>query len=221
MESVPYGTVFLTATQQYIDGGSFYSPTDLERSLEAFVDDLSSGSDVRITHSPKELIDQLVKKHGLVIVHKRPSMIKPASKTLKLDGTDYVYQINGIDGDFDFNQIRSYVTRGVIKFDTGVRVLDAEYKPLSDYIPASKISSIRPLFSTLVEPPSEIADAKPSVVIVAANPAYVRALKGQIENYFDIQPEDTVLYGQSLDQVAGDRGVVKTFKDIEKQPKRA
>lgn len=221
MESVPYGTVFLTATQQYIDGGSFYSPMDLERSLESFVDDLSSGSDVRITHSPKELIDQLVKKHGLVIVHKSSSMTKPASKTLKLDGTDYVYQINGIDGDFDFNQIRSYVTRGVIKFDTGVRVLDAEYKPLSDYIPASKISSIRPLFSTLVEPPSEIADAKPSVVIVATNPAYVRALKGQIENYFDIQPDDTVLYGQSLDQVAGDRGVVKTFKDIEKQPKRA
>jgi hypothetical protein len=162
-----------------------------------------------------------VKKHGLVIVHKSSSMTKPASKTLKLDGTDYVYQINGVDGDFDFNQIRSYVTRGVIKFDTGIRVLDAEYKPLSDYIPASKISSIRPLFSTLVEPPSEIADAKPSVVIVAANPASVRALKGQIENYFDIQPEDTVLYGQSLDQVAGDRGVVKTFKDIEKQPKRA
>ena len=194
---------------------------DLNRSLEAFVDDLSSGSDVRITHSPKELVDQLVKKHGLVIVHKSSSMTKPASKTLKLDGTDYVYQINGVDGDFDFNQIRSYVTRGVIKFDTGIRVLDAEYKPLSDYIPASKISSIRPLFSTLVEPPSEIADAKPSVVIVAANPASVRALKGQIENYFDIQPEDTVLYGQSLDQVAGDRGVVKTFKDIEKQPKRA
>lgn len=194
---------------------------DLDRSLEAFVDDLSSGSDVRITHSPKDLVDQLVKKHGLVIVHKSSSMTKPASKTLKLDGTDYVYQINGVDGDFDFNQIRSYVTRGVIKFDTGIRVLDAEYKPLSDYIPASKISSIRPLFSTLVEPPSEIADAKPSVVIVAANPASVRALKGQIENYFDIQPEDTVLYGQSLDQVAGERGVVKTFKDIEKQPKRA
>lgn len=221
MESVPYGTVFLTAGQHYIDGGSFYSPMDLNRSLEAFVDDLSSGSDVRITHSSKELVDQLVKKHGLVIVHKSSSMTKPASKTLKLDGTDYVYQINGVDGDFDFNQIRSYVTRGVIKFDTGIRVLDAEYKQLSDYVPASKISSIRPLFSTLVEPPSEIADAKPSVVIVAANPASVRALKGQIENYFDIQPEDAVLYGQSLDQVAGDRGVVKTFKDIEKQPKRA
>jgi hypothetical protein len=57
--------------------------------------------------------------------------------------------------------------------------------------------------------------------VVAKSPAFVKAVFGQIQQYFDVEPEDTLLYCQTVTQALSGKGAVKTFKDIEKQPKRA
>jgi hypothetical protein len=57
--------------------------------------------------------------------------------------------------------------------------------------------------------------------VVAKSPTFVKAIFGQIQQYFDVEPEDTLLYCQTVTQALSDKGTTKTFKDIEKQPKRA
>jgi hypothetical protein len=222
MESVPYGTVFLTSSQQYIEGGSFYVPMDIDKATEAFVDDLNTGA-VAITHKPDVLVDELVKSHGLVIVNKSSSLARmsPKSDVVKLSGTDYWYEINGVDGDFTFEQVKSYITRGLVKPQTLIKVLDADYKELTDYTPANKISSLQKLFTTATEPPSEITDTKPAITIVAKSPQSVMRVRSSIESYFDVEPQDMVMYCQNLKQAIDGKGVVKPFQNIEKQPKRA
>jgi hypothetical protein len=223
LESVPYGTVFLTAThKQYIDGGSFYVPMDIDKAMGAFIEDLQS-SGVSVTHKPEALVDELVKAHGLVIVHKSSSLsqLRPGKNVVKLNGTNFWYAINGIDGDFTYDQIKSRITRGAIKAETEIKVMDGEYHDLCNYTPAYDISSLRPLFSTATEPPTEISSTRPAITVVAKSPAFVKAVFGQIQQYFDVEPEDTLLYCQTVTQALSGKGAVKTFKDIEKQPKRA
>ena len=221
LESVPYGTVFLTATQkQYIDGGSFYVPMTIDKAMGAFIEDLQS-SGVSVTHKPKALVDQLVKAHGLVIVYKSSSMsqLRPDQDVVKLNGTDFWYAINGIDGDFTFDQVKSLVSQGTIRASTEIKVMDADYHDLCNYTPAYNISSLRPLFNTATEPPPEISSTNPAITVVAQSPDFVKAVFGQIQQYFDVEPQDTLLYCQNVAQALSDKGVVKTFKDIEKQPK--
>ena len=223
LESVPYGTVFLTATQkQYIDGGSFYVPMTIDKAMGAFIEDLQS-SGVSVTHKPEALVDELVKAHGLVIVYKSSSLsqLRPDQNVVKLNGTNFWYDINGIDGDFTFDQVKSLVSRGTIKASTEIKVMDGDYHDLCNYTPAYNISSLRSLFSTATEPPTEISSPRPAITVVAKSPAFVKAVFGQIEQYFDVEPQDTLLYCQNVAQALSDKGVVKTFKDIEKQPKRA
>lgn len=217
LESVPYGTVFLTATQkQYIDGGSFYVPMTIDKAMGAFIEDLQS-SGVSVTHKPEALVDELVKAHGLVIVYKSSSMsqLRPDQNVVKLNGTDFWYAINGIDGDFTFDQVKSLVSQGTIRASTEIKVMDADYHDLCNYTPAYNISSLRPLFSTATPP--EISS--PAITVVAQSPDFVKAVFGQIQQYFDVEPQDTLLYCQNVAQALSDEGVVKTFQDIEKQPK--
>ena len=219
LESVPYGTVFLTATQkQYIEGGSFYVPMTIDKAMGAFIEDLQS-SGVSVTHNPQDLVDELVKAHGLVIVYKSSSMSKfgPDQDGVKLNGTDFWYEINGIDGDFTFDNIKSIISRGIVKSSTEIKVMDADYHDLCKYTPAYNISSLRPMFSMATEPP-EISSPH-SVMVVAKSPAFVKAVFGQIQQYFDVEPQDTLLYCKNVAQALSSKGVVKTFKDIEKQPK--
>lgn len=223
LESVPYGTVFLTATQeQYIDGGSFYVPMEIDQAMDAFIEDLQSNS-VSITHKPEALVAELVKAHGLVIVHKSSSLsqLRPGQKIVRLNGTNFWYGINGTDGDFTYDQIKSFINRGAIKADTEIKVMDGEYHDLYNYTPAYQISSLRPLFSTATEPPTEISKTRPAITAVAKSPALVKAVFSQIQQYFDVEPEDTLLYCQNITQALSGKGAIKTFKDIEKQPKRA
>jgi hypothetical protein len=222
LESVPYGTVFLTATQkQYIDGGSFYVPMTIDKAMGAFIEDLQS-SGVSVTHKPEALVDELVKAHGLVIVYKSSSMsqLRPDQNVVKLNGTDFWYAINGIDGDFTFDQVESLVSKGTIKATTEIKVMDRDYRDLCNYTPAYNISSLRPLFiNTATEPPPEISSTHPAITVVAKSPAFVNDVFGQIQQYFDVEPQDTLLYCQNVAQALSDKGVVKTFKDIEKHPK--
>jgi len=218
LESVPYGTVFLTATQkQYIDGGSFYVPMTIDKAMGAFIEDLQS-SGVSVTHKPEALVDELVKAHGLVIVYKSSSMsqLRPDQNIVKLNGTNFWYAINGIDGDFTFDQVESLMGRGIVKASTEIKVMDADYHDLCNYTPAYNISSLRPLFINTATPP-EISS--PAITVVAQSPAFVNEVFGQIRQYFDVEPQDTLLYCQNVAQALSDKGAVKTFKDIEKQPK--
>ncbi len=223
LESVPYGTVFLTATQkQYIDGGSFYVPMDIDKAVGAFIEDLQT-SGVSVTHKPEALVDELIKAHGLVVVHKSSSLsqLRPEKNIVKLNGTNFWYGINGIDGDFTYDQIKSFISRGALKSDKEIKVMDVDYHDLCNYTPAYNISSLRPLFATATQPPTEISSSRPAITVVAKSPTYVKAVMGQIQQYFDVEPEDTVLYCQNVTQALSGKGTVKTFKDIEKQPKRA
>ena len=229
LESVPYGTVFLTATQkQYIDGGSFYVPMTIDKAMGAFIEDLQS-SGVSVTHKPKDLVDQLVKAHGLVIVYKSSSMsqLRPDQNVVKLNGTDFWYAINGIDGDFTFDQVKSLMGRGTIKASTEIKVMDADYHDLCNYTPAYNISSLRPSFSNmqfprgadLLQNTAQTRPTPPAITVVAQSPDFVKAVFGQIQQYFDVEPQDKLLYCQNVAQALSDEGVVKTFQDIEKQPK--
>ena len=225
LESVPYGTVFLTATQkQYIDGGSFYVPMTIDKAMGAFIEDLQS-SGVSVTHKPQDLVDELVKAHGLVIVYKSSSMsqLRPDQNVVKLNGTESWYAINGIDGDFTFDDVKSLIGRGPVKSNTEIKVMDADYHDLCNYTQAYNISSLRPLFRTLfsmaTEPPPEISSPNPAITVVAKSPAFVKAVLGQIQQYFDVEPKDTLLYCQNVAQALSGKGVVKTFHDFEKQPK--
>ena len=226
LESVPYGTVFLTATQkQYIDGGSFYVPMTIDKAMGAFIEDLQS-SGVSVTHKPKALVDQLVKAHGLVIVYKSSSMsqLRPDQNVVKLNGTDFWYAINGIDGDFTFDQVKSLVSQGTIRASTEIKVMDADYHDLCNYTPAYNISSLRPSFSNprgadLLQNTAQTRPTPPAITVVAQSPDFVKAVFGQIQQYFDVEPQDTLLYCQNVAQALSDEGVVKTFQDIEKQPK--
>ena len=226
LESVPYGTVFLTATQkQYIDGGSFYVPMTIDKAMGAFIEDLQS-SGVSVTHKPKALVDQLVKAHGLVIVYKSSSMsqLRPDQNVVKLNGTDFWYAINGIDGDFTFDQVKSLVSQGTIRASTEIKVMDADYHDLCNYTPAYNISSLRPSFSNprgadLLQNTAQTRPTPPAITVVAQSPDFVKAVFGQIQQYFDVEPQDKLLYCQNVAQALSDEGVVKTFQDIEKQPK--
>ena len=226
LESVPYGTVFLTATQkQYIDGGSFYVPMTIDKAMGAFIEDLQS-SGVSVTHKPEALVDELVKAHGLVIVYKSSSMsqLRPDQNVVKLNGTDFWYAINGIDGDFTFDQVKSLVSQGTIRASTEIKVMDADYHDLCNYTPAYNISSLRPSFSNprgadLLQNTAQTRPTPPAITVVAQSPDFVKAVFGQIQQYFDVEPQDTLLYCQNVAQALSDKGVVKTFQDIEKQPK--
>ena len=226
LESVPYGTVFLTATQkQYIDGGSFYVPMTIDKAMGAFIEDLQS-SGVSVTHKPKALVDQLVKAHGLVIVYKSSSMsqLRPDQDVVKLNGTDFWYAINGIDGDFTFDQVKSLMGRGTIKASTEIKVMDADYHDLCNYTPAYNISSLRPSFSNprgadLLQNTAQTRPTPPAITVVAQSPDFVKAVFGQIQQYFDVEPQDKLLYCQNVAQAISDEGEVTTFQDIEKQPK--
>ncbi len=229
LESVPYGTVFLTATQkQYIDGGSFYVPMTIDKAMGAFIEDLQS-SGVSVTHKPEALVDELVKAHGLVIVYKSSSMsqLRPDQNIVKLNGTNFWYAINGIDGDFTFDQVKSLVRKGTIRASTEIKVMDADYHDLCNYTPAYNISSLRPSFSNmqfprgadLLQNTAETPSTPTAITVVAQSPAFVNEVFGQIQQYFDVEPQDTLLYCQNVAQALSDKGVVKTFKDIEKQPK--
>ena len=226
LESVPYGTVFLTATQkQYIDGGSFYVPMTIDKAMGAFIEDLQS-SGVSVTHKPKALVDELVKAHGLVIVYKSSSMsqLRPDQNVVKLNGTDFWYAINGIDGDFTFDQVKSLVSQGTIRASTEIKVMDADYHDLCNYTPAYNISSLRPSFSNprgadLLQNTAQTRPTPPAITVVAQSPDFVKAVFGQIQQYFDVEPQDKLLYCQNVAQALSDEGVVKTFQDIEKQPK--
>ena len=218
IESVPYGTVFLTVGQHYIDGGSFYVPMALDKAIEAFIDELNASGQIKLTHKPEELIDELIKRHGLVIVNKKSSAISPSTGVkLKGPGTDYFYQINGIDGYFTLDQIKAFISRGVIKPNTGIKVSSSDYADVSDYTPAAKISSLTPLFTTLTEPDFESAQA----TIVANNPGYVKSVMGRIQDYFDLDPDQPVLYSQSVGKAIKGDGNTVNINSLEKKPKRA
>jgi hypothetical protein len=217
IESVPYGTVFTTVGQRYIDGGVFYVPMDMEQAIEAFVDDLNSSGEVKLTHKPNELVDELIKRHGLVIINKKKSSMSPTKSGLKLEGSgdDYIYQLNGIDGDFTLDQLKAFIARGVIKQNTGIKILNSgDFSQVSDYIQAFKIPFLTPFFPTATLEPSE-EDSQ--ITIVAKNPAYVRQATNTIQDYFDVNPDESVRYLQGLK----DKGVVRNFNQIEKASKRA
>ena len=193
--------------------------------MGAFIEDLQS-SGVSVTHKPKDLVDQLVKAHGLVIVYKSSSMsqLRPDQDVVKLNGTDFWYAINGIDGDFTFDQVKSLVSQGTIRASTEIKVMDADYHDLCNYTPAYNISSLRPSFSNprgadLLQNTAQTRPTPPAITVVAQSPDFVKAVFGQIQQYFDVEPQDTLLYCQNVAQALSDKGVVKTFQDIEKQPK--
>jgi hypothetical protein len=200
----------------------------IDKAMGAFIEDLQS-SGVSVTHKPEALVDELVKAHGLVIVYKSSSMsqLRPDQNIVKLNGTNFWYAINGIDGDFTFDQVKSLVDKGTIRASTEIKVMDADYHDLCNYTPAYNISSLRPSFrnmqfprgADLLQNTATTPSTPTAITVVAKSPAFVNEVFGQIQQYFDVEPQDTLLYCQNVAQALSDEGVVKTFKDIEKQPK--
>jgi hypothetical protein len=78
-----------------------------------------------------------------------------------------------------------------------------------------------PRGADLLQNTAETPPTPTAITVVAQSPAFVNEVFGQIQQYFDVEPQDTLLYCQNVAQALSDKGVVKTFKDIEKQPKRA
>jgi len=217
MESVPRGTLFIdTSGKGYVPDGTFYVASELAEALDHFIRELAIHANVQLTLKPAALVQELVNKHGLVIVYVGG---KRFTRPVKRFGNgNYAYEVEGYpDKVWLPDHIRGMITHGVVKSGTRVRVFDLDKDDfVNNFTPARNISMLSSMFS-LATP--ELSSAKPNVIIVAKNQVTAAQAVTTLDDYFDIRPdEDVVLNSSCVDAQAG-KGKTFKFADLDARAK--
>lgn len=217
MESVPHGTLFIdTSGKGYVPDGTFYVASDLTEALDHFIRELAIHANTQLTLKPLALVQELVNKHGLVIIYVGSRRI---TRPIKRFGKgNYAYEVEGYpDKVWTLDHIRGMITHGIVKSATRVRVFDMDKDDfVNNFTPARNISMLSPLFS-LATP--ELSSIKPNVTLVAKNQITAVQAMATIDDYFDIRPdEDVVFTNQCLDAQQG-KGKVFKFSELDVKAK--
>jgi hypothetical protein len=177
---------------------------------------LAIHANVQLTLKPAALVQELVNKHGLVIVYVGG---KRFTRPVKRFGNgNYAYEVEGYpDKVWLPDHIRGMITHGVVKSGTRVRVFDLDKDDfVNNFTPARNISMLSSMFS-LATP--ELSSAKPNVIIVAKNQVTAAQAVTTLDDYFDIRPdEDVVLNSSCVDAQAG-KGKTFKFADLDARAK--
>ena len=218
LEAVPYGTAFFdTMNKGYMGTKPVFFPFTLDKAAKYFIVSLVTRQTPKLEGDPIELVQELVKHHGLVVMLKAADSVRTTMQKLpKKPGIEFEFVLDNMpDGFFTLNNMKALVARGNVQPTTKVRV-DVEGHTVLDFTEAQFIDVLRPFFSLAS------LGTRSSVTVVAKDPKSVLKAAESLAILFDVYEEDSVFLCASLEDADNGHGRETTLERIksayEKQP---
>lgn len=180
MESVPRGTLFVMPGHSgvYVD-----HPMNQEAAAQ-FLQELSKDSRVDLSKSALQVVQLLINKHGLVVVHKEDTENSP-SEMVSVDPDSHKFRL-ATGGLLDLENVKAYVENGRIKPETGLTVIDSTGHIIGIF-KAEQIECVRSLFRDHKDEP-QLA----SYTIVAGSMPAISSSFQKIVDQFGLKDTDSV-----------------------------
>ncbi len=198
IESVPTGTIFIDAAQtKFIVNGVYYTSSDLDDAAADFIEELVINAVERgdprhkDCNDPIEMVQWMIDNHGLVVIHslgKGPA----SSEYVHIPPGPVSFVINGVDGLFTLENVRSYVLRNQVKPDTLIRVESPKGDIIVDYVAAKNIPIIRRLFPKSIL--KSMDDQEARFIAIAKDPKFLASCAAAAKDYLGVEVTDLVLY---------------------------